>query len=1031
MRNWLMLATALMFAFASSSQSQNEEPTGKSMLVMTDNSHSAAATVQEKKKKGANKDKKGATPTLRLDTGGHSATVHKILFTKEGDRLVSVSADGSVRVWDTATGDAQSVLRLKSGQGRWAEMYAVALAPDGDTLAIAGFAGRGEMAVPKIRLLSLGQEEIKRTLTGHHLSIHALSFSKDGKWLASAGNEGLRLWNVATGSSTELKGHLNVVVDVAFSPTDANILLSASSDGVLLWDLAKKTSKAIEKSVNMSKLAWSKNGARFVTAGPGKAGAPPGVFVYEASGIFQKPLRIGVPNERGYETIGGVAFTPSETSVVLTAHDSSVSYVGRLPLDDAKDKERVYACQKNGDGATPRGPVAVAESRGALLVAAGDDADHRIFLWRSDQTGPTILGGVQRLVTGIGWIHPLPNQQRPRDPVLLLRAKPLGEEARNPDSAASRSFFDQGFGFGTLSMGDLSLSKRPTYGNLRVLDGYSLAREGDQFEVLREQKKTGVALRGPVVKNAVEYTMVGDKKVLVVAANRTVHLFDLVTGKNIGSYFQSGNSRGVATSPDVNGKRYLAVLGDDSIIRIYAPGEQWPLLYFTSAGNQWIAWTKGGYYAASAFGERLMGWQLNDRGEGLARFFPASEFRASLYRPDVIKLVLPTGNVKEALALADKARGTATQITDIEDVLPPHVKLLAPEASTIEIKGKTVAKIEIRAQAEATGKYPVTALRLLLNGRPYAGPGGLKTIAQPKLGAIQETWAIELEPGTYQVAVQAESAVSKARTELTRGIKRVDSGSGTGGTRAPKLNVLTVGVSAYQEPKLKLNFAHNDATKLADAFQQHAGKLFPGPKITTLTDKNATSTRFFEELETLRKNMTLHDIAVISFAGHGERDDKGRFYLLPVNVKPDKLADTAIPGEKFRDVLATIPGRIIVLLDACHSGGLETGPARRAAEASDDLLRRLVTAECGVIVMSSSTGAEFSLEGPQWQHGLFTKAVLEGLAGAADFNKDGYVSVKELDLYVSQRVEELSKGRQHPVTEVPLTFRSISLAQPR
>jgi len=47
------------------------------------------------------------------------------------------------------------------------------------------------------------------------------------------------------------------------------------------------------------------------------------------------------------------------------------------------------------------------------------------------------------------------------------------------------------------------------------------------------------------------------------------------------------------------------------------------------AGEDWIAWTPGGYYAASANGERLMGWQVNKGPEALAEYYPRRSFSAS------------------------------------------------------------------------------------------------------------------------------------------------------------------------------------------------------------------------------------------------------------------------------------------------------------------------------------------------------------------------------------------------------------------
>jgi hypothetical protein len=52
------------------------------------------------------------------------------------------------------------------------------------------------------------------------------------------------------------------------------------------------------------------------------------------------------------------------------------------------------------------------------------------------------------------------------------------------------------------------------------------------------------------------------------------------------------------------------------------------------------------------------------------------------------------------------------------------------------------------------------------------------------------------------------------------------------------------------------------------------------------------------------------------------------------------------------------------------------------------------------------------------------------IAGGADAKKDGTVYLNELDAYVTDRVEELTRGQQHPVTAKPTSIRSFPLARP-
>jgi len=84
-----------------------------------------------------------------------------------------------------------------------------------------------------------------------------------------------------------------------------------------------------------------------------------------------------------------------------------------------------------------------------------------------------------------------------------------------------------------------------------------------------------------------------------------------------------------------------------------------------------------------------------------------------------------------------------------------------------------------------------------------------------------------------------------------------------------------------------------------------------------------------------------------------------------------------------------------------------------------------------VVVFSASTGRQGSQESPEWGNGAFTKAVIEGLSGKADFQKTGRITLNMLDLYISERVKELTKGTQSPTTAKPTTIQDFPIASTR
>jgi uncharacterized caspase-like protein len=78
--------------------------------------------------------------------------------------------------------------------------------------------------------------------------------------------------------------------------------------------------------------------------------------------------------------------------------------------------------------------------------------------------------------------------------------------------------------------------------------------------------------------------------------------------------------------------------------------------------------------------------------------------------------------------------------------------------------------------------------------------------------------------------------------------------------------------------------------------------------------------------------------------------------------------------------------------------------------------------ENGAIVFTSSTGKQFSFENTEWGNGAFTKALVEGLSGKADLFRKGKITIKTLDAYISDRVEELTGGNQSPTTIIPFSI---------
>ena len=95
-----------------------------------------------------------------------------------------------------------------------------------------------------------------------------------------------------------------------------------------------------------------------------------------------------------------------------------------------------------------------------------------------------------------------------------------------------------------------------------------------------------------------------------------------------------------------------------------------------------------------------------------------------------------------------------------------------------------------------------------------------------------------------------------------------------------------------------------------------------------------------------------------------------------------------------------------------------------------EAVRELSSAEYGVVIMAASTGAEYSLEHADWQHGAFTLSIVEGLQQhKADIRADGTIYLRELDFYVAERVKDLTENRQHPTTQKPSSISAMPVVK--
>lgn len=479
--------------------------------------------------------------------------------------------------------------------------------------------------------------------------------------------------------------------------------------------------------------------------------------------------------------------------------------------------------------------------------------------------------------------------------------------------------------------------------------------------------------------------------------------------------------------------RVVVTAQADSTLRWYRLKDGAELLsaYIDKSTLQWIAWTPSGYFICSPGGDAFAGWHLN-RGFGKAAdFFPLSRFRERFYRPDIVKRILKLLDEPAAIEEADQARGIIPQPLQLFDQLPPVIKIIAPQTGT----AASTRKINLEFELRSPSGLPIDAIDVLLDGRPS---GTSFRPAQPPVNgdAIRGTYAFDV-PGSPSGAVEiglvartgnVSSVVSRTNVTFSTPPSPDD-------VLKPKLFALVVGVSDYQADRARpLQFAAKDAQDLKVLLERQTNDLYGPVEVKLLDNANATREKIKQGLEWLDENVTRHDVGLIFLAGHGRTDEQNRFWFITSDAEPDKLAQTALAKDDLDATVRSLRGRVIVMLDACHSGNATSDPSQTSDGGLDvnSLVGDLTASGQDLVIFSSSSGRELSFESADWGNGAFTKAVIEAIAlGKADLFKSGRVSASLLDAYAVKRVSSLTQGRQHPLMFRPRQAADFDIAAVR
>ncbi len=987
-------------------------------------------------------------PRIVINPLGHSGKIFNILFTPDGKKIISVSEDKSIRIWDASTGEMLKKFESQVGDGPEGMFYASAISPDGKLLAVGGYPVSEEKK-NYIIIIDIEKGEQVSTAVGHENVINTLDFDATGKYLASGSDDGtIRIWKVSPEASYRTAAVIDMntpVASISFNKKNRKLAVSIEDKYVYQFDLSG-LSKGIKKftPIQLKKHTMPVKNVKFSPDEKYLASSSYGneVVLWNADGsyeIFFDDLK---------NPVNAITFSYDSKVMVMMDH---IDGVGRSYSIPSGNKFTDYYAHDNTVFTADFSPSSL---QGNYLVASAGGNNNEIYIWNP------INGKTQKRIKGKGntiWdiefgqgmelfvSNKFLKSGKAAKPAysfdfntFLVNQKP-GKAMHSELYTANKTVKQTGIYTIALAKTEINNDQAEDGRILdfvvtpdgRVIIGsdFSLKMYSKSGRLEKQFKGHTGGVRTVAVSRDGRYMASGSE-------DQTVKLWNLNEKGDFPSlrevfseeewigYFETFDPE-INELTKVKSKEswakviaYLKKIKDKTYRDLEAVqssfGEQiQPFVHlFMSDDMEWISWTPTGYFHSSSQGGKYFGWHIN-RGIGqLADYYEAEQYFEILYRPeDMLK------SIQQAKRVRDILLDEGERLFDLS-------KLNRPSAGFFNSGDLTFGDDKVLTYKD--GKYLTAKKSLPLTIDVYDGGGGIKEvniyqngkliIIDEEMASINEekkiskTYTIDLINGQNDfkiVVLNYQKVESKPDY-----IKILYSGDMLA---TADLYILSVGINKYKNPKYHLNYAQPDAKSFTDKVVEKSGKIFKNIKKIEFYDAEATRDKIYQGFETVIKQAKPEDVFVFYYAGHGSLDeeDDDKYYLVPTDVTQiygdsEQLKNKAISADDLKAMLSKVKSqKQLILLDACHSGGAVKAFSTRAGGSEEKALVQLARAS-GVVLIAASQSQQFATEFEEIGHGVFTYSLLEAMDGKAD-SGDKKVTVKEIARYMEERVPELSE----------------------